>query len=66
MKTTARVFLAHGRDEHGKIYWFGWIENGAEETRAFDLSLGALYPYLNGSDVRLCPTLDYAMAQFQT
>jgi len=29
------------------------------------LSQGVLYPYLNGSDVRICPTLDYAMAQFK-
>jgi len=54
-----------GATNNGKIYWFGWIENGAEENRAFDLSFGALHPYLNGSDVRICPSLDYAMAQFK-
>jgi prepilin-type N-terminal cleavage/methylation domain-containing protein/prepilin-type processing-associated H-X9-DG protein len=46
-----------GITNNGKIYWFGWIENGAEEDRAFDLSYGALHPYLKGSNVRLCPTL---------
>jgi len=47
------------------IYWFGWIGPGAEGQRPFDLSYGALYPYLNGSDVRLCPSLGYALAQFK-
>jgi prepilin-type N-terminal cleavage/methylation domain-containing protein/prepilin-type processing-associated H-X9-DG protein len=39
----------------GQILWFGWLGAGAEGQRPFDLSRGALYPYLNGSDVRLCP-----------
>jgi prepilin-type N-terminal cleavage/methylation domain-containing protein/prepilin-type processing-associated H-X9-DG protein len=50
---------------YGAIYWFGWIGPGAEEQRPFDLSYGATYPYLNGSDVRLCPSLGYALAQFK-
>ena len=50
---------------NGALWWFGWIENGAEETRAFDLSLGALHPYLGGSDVRLCPALYATSAQFK-
>jgi len=49
----------------GRLYWFGWIENGAEESRAFDLSLGALHPYLGGSDARLCPTLYATASQFK-
>ena len=50
---------------HGAIYWFGWIGPGQEGQRPFDLSYGAMYPYLNGSDVRLCPSLGYALAQFK-
>jgi prepilin-type N-terminal cleavage/methylation domain-containing protein/prepilin-type processing-associated H-X9-DG protein len=50
---------------YGATYWFGWIGPGAEEQRAYNLSLGALYPYLNGSDVRLCPSLGYALALFK-
>jgi prepilin-type processing-associated H-X9-DG protein/prepilin-type N-terminal cleavage/methylation domain-containing protein len=50
---------------YGAIYWFGWIGPGQEGQRLYDLSYGALYPYLNGSDVRLCPSLGYALAQFK-
>jgi prepilin-type processing-associated H-X9-DG protein len=54
-----------GQTNYGEIWWFGWIGPGAEETRAFDLSSGALFPYLNGSDVRICPALNYSLAQFK-
>lgn len=47
---------ADGATNNGVLYWFGWIANGAEGHRPFDLSVGALYPYLNDSDVRLCPS----------
>ena len=50
---------------YGAIYWFGWIGPGQEGRRAFDLSYGALYPHLGGGDVRLCPSLGYALAQFK-
>lgn len=50
---------------YGEIYWFGWIGPGPEEQRPFDLSLGALYPYINDSHVRICPALNYALAQFK-
>jgi prepilin-type N-terminal cleavage/methylation domain-containing protein/prepilin-type processing-associated H-X9-DG protein len=50
---------------YGAIYWFGWISPGPEEQRAFDLSCGAMYPYFNGSDVRLCPTMGNALSQFK-
>ncbi len=49
----------------GQTWWFGWLGTGPEGQRPFDLSLGALYPYLNHSDVRLCPSLGYALAQFK-
>jgi prepilin-type N-terminal cleavage/methylation domain-containing protein len=49
----------------GQLWWFGWLGTGQEGQRPFDLSQGALYPYLKGSDVRLCPALGYALAQFK-
>lgn len=51
----------------GTIYWFGWLHNDdmPEGQRPFDLSPGVLFPYLNGSDVRLCPTLYTTAAQFK-
>lgn len=50
---------------NGVTYWFGWMENGREGDRAFDATQGALYPYLQGRGVELCPALDYAMARFK-
>ena len=52
---------------NGALWWFGWIEGtqAQEGQRAFDLSYGVLFPYLNGSDVRLCPALGSAMAGFK-
>jgi prepilin-type processing-associated H-X9-DG protein len=51
----------------GHLYWFGWLQSDsmAEGQRAFDLSQGVLFPYLNGSDVRLCPALYATPAQFK-
>jgi prepilin-type N-terminal cleavage/methylation domain-containing protein/prepilin-type processing-associated H-X9-DG protein len=51
----------------GTLYWFGWLHNDdlPEGRRPFDLSQGILFPYLSGSDVRLCPTLYATMAQFK-
>jgi prepilin-type N-terminal cleavage/methylation domain-containing protein/prepilin-type processing-associated H-X9-DG protein len=51
----------------GVIYWFGWLHNDdlPEGQRPFDLSQGVLFPYLGGSDVRLCPTLYATPAQLK-
>jgi prepilin-type N-terminal cleavage/methylation domain-containing protein/prepilin-type processing-associated H-X9-DG protein len=51
----------------GTIYWFGWLQSdtAAEGRRTFDLSQGVLFPYLGGSDVRLCPTLYATPAQLK-
>jgi prepilin-type N-terminal cleavage/methylation domain-containing protein/prepilin-type processing-associated H-X9-DG protein len=49
----------------GQTYWFGWIGPGPEGQRPFDLSAGKLFPYLDHSDVRLCPTLNWKSAQFK-
>jgi prepilin-type N-terminal cleavage/methylation domain-containing protein/prepilin-type processing-associated H-X9-DG protein len=46
-----------GPTNSGFEYWFGWIGNGNQETRPFNLSSGSLYPYLHGSEIRLCPAL---------
>lgn len=49
----------------GDIYWFGWLARGAEGTRAFDATQGALYPYLSGRGVEVCPVLNYALRSFK-
>jgi prepilin-type N-terminal cleavage/methylation domain-containing protein/prepilin-type processing-associated H-X9-DG protein len=49
----------------GQLYWFGWIGPGAEGTRPFDATVGALYPYLLGRGVELCPSLNYSLGQFK-
>ena len=52
-----------GNARSGALWWFGWLETGPPDgQRGFDLSTGALFPYLNGSDVRLCPALNNALA----
>ena len=38
------------------VVWLVAGNNVPEGQRAFDLSTGVLFPYLNGSDVRLCPS----------
>lgn len=49
----------------GQQWWFGWLASGVEGQRAFDLSSGALFPYLQGSDVRLCPSPVWDSPQFK-
>lgn len=44
---------------NGQIYWFGWLENGAEGTRQFDPAFGALYPYCGAHGVEICPAFNY-------
>ena len=53
-----------GATNNGDVYWFGWIERGAEGQRKFDVSRGVLYAYVRDS-VRTCPQLNYAMAEFK-
>ena len=53
--------LANG----GRIYWFGWLQDGAEGQREYDPAPGALYPYLRGHSVGMCPALNYSLAQFK-
>jgi prepilin-type processing-associated H-X9-DG protein/prepilin-type N-terminal cleavage/methylation domain-containing protein len=54
-----------GPTNGGQLYWFGWLGAGPEGQRAFDATPGALYPYLQGRGVEICPSLNYAMAQFK-
>src|SRR6185437_15976745 len=49
----------------GQIYWFGWMGPGVEGQRPFDATLGALFPYLQGRGIEICPSLNYALAQFK-
>jgi prepilin-type processing-associated H-X9-DG protein/prepilin-type N-terminal cleavage/methylation domain-containing protein len=49
----------------GDLYWFGWLERGAEGSRRFDATQGALFPYLGGRGVEVCPSLNTAMASFK-
>ena len=49
----------------GQQWWFGWLASGTEGQRAFDLSTGVLFAYLNGSDVRLCPSPVWNSPQFK-
>ncbi|MBC8095117.1 MAG: DUF1559 domain-containing protein [Akkermansiaceae bacterium] len=57
----------HGRTNagQGQILWCGWLGPGAEGARPFDATQGALYPYLKGCGVEICPSLNYALSQFK-
>jgi len=58
--------ISDGNTNNGTIWWFGWLDNSQPEgSRPFDLSAGKLFPYLNGSTVRLCPSLDASGPQFK-
>ena len=49
----------------GQLYWFGWIGVGAEGDRPFDPSQGFLFPYLRGRGLDMCPSFNYALAQYK-
>lgn len=54
-----------GTANNGIIYWFGWLQNGAEGQRQFDPSFGSLYPYTLGGGIDICPSLNYYSSQFK-
>jgi len=56
-----------GMTNGGQLFWFGWMEGTqvAEGQRQFDPMSGALWPYLDGRGVELCPSLNYALGQFK-
>jgi prepilin-type N-terminal cleavage/methylation domain-containing protein/prepilin-type processing-associated H-X9-DG protein len=59
-------YVQPGVTNGGRLYWFGWIDStGQEGQRPFDLRFGVLFPYLNGGDVRLCPSPVWTSPQFQ-
>jgi len=49
----------------GDVFWFGWLAHGSEGTRAFDPRQGALYLYLQGRGIEICPSLKYESSQFK-
>lgn len=61
-----QVFAFRGPATNGgDLFWFGWLERGQEGERAFDPTAGALYPYLQGRGVDLCPAFNYQLAEFK-
>jgi len=58
-------YVQPGNLNNGLLYWFGWIANGTDGQRAFDLAAGVLSPYLHGSAVRLCPSPAWNSPQFK-
>jgi prepilin-type N-terminal cleavage/methylation domain-containing protein/prepilin-type processing-associated H-X9-DG protein len=54
-----------GATNGGRLYWFGWLKPGAEGEREFDAVQGALYPYLQGRGVELCPSFDYGNSLYK-
>lgn len=50
---------------NGDVFWFGWLARGAEGQRAFDATQGALFPYLEGRGVELCPSLNTCGPRFK-
>lgn len=52
---TTRTFSTNG----GVVHWCGWLDGTKPEgQRPYDFTYGILYPYVNASDVRLCPSLN--------
>jgi len=49
----------------GALYWFGWLQHGAEGERDFDARQGPLYEYVNGLGIEICPSLNYASGWFK-
>jgi prepilin-type processing-associated H-X9-DG protein/prepilin-type N-terminal cleavage/methylation domain-containing protein len=58
-------YYRSGYTNGGYIYWFGWLEDGEEGNRAFDATRGALFHYLQGRGVEICPALDTHSPQFK-
>jgi prepilin-type N-terminal cleavage/methylation domain-containing protein/prepilin-type processing-associated H-X9-DG protein len=54
-----------GAKDNGTIYWFGWIERGSEGERRFNPQDGALYPYLKGRGVEICPSFNYQYRKYK-
>jgi prepilin-type N-terminal cleavage/methylation domain-containing protein/prepilin-type processing-associated H-X9-DG protein len=52
---------------NGALWWFGWLQGTTvpEGQRAFDLTTGVMFPYLHGSNMRLCPSPAWDSPQFK-
>ncbi len=58
--------VSDGATNGGTTWWFGWLDGSQPEGhRPFDLSVGKLFPYLKGNDVRLCLSFYSTKAQFK-
>jgi prepilin-type N-terminal cleavage/methylation domain-containing protein/prepilin-type processing-associated H-X9-DG protein len=53
------------RTNGGWRYWFGWLGDGSEGQREFDATQGALWPYLKGRGVEICPSLNRVNVRFK-
>ncbi len=51
--------------DNRRLFWFGWMGDGAESQREFDPSQGVLWPYLRGRGIELCPAFNYGSAEFK-
>ncbi|MFO1512505.1 MAG: prepilin-type N-terminal cleavage/methylation domain-containing protein [Verrucomicrobiota bacterium] len=49
----------------GKNWWFGWLGNGVEGSRPYDLSTGVLFPYRQQRRALYVPPLNPTMARFK-
>jgi prepilin-type N-terminal cleavage/methylation domain-containing protein/prepilin-type processing-associated H-X9-DG protein len=58
-------FRYKGNTNDGQILWCGWLSDGAEGERTFDITQGVLFPYLRGRGVELCPGLNNFLSQFK-
>jgi prepilin-type processing-associated H-X9-DG protein len=54
-----------GPTNGGRLYWFGWLQDGAEGERQYDAQPGALYPYVKGHNLGVCPALNYSLNLFK-
>jgi prepilin-type processing-associated H-X9-DG protein/prepilin-type N-terminal cleavage/methylation domain-containing protein len=62
-----RAFVERGaRTNNGWVYWFGWLEDGAEGERDFDATRGSLWPYLQARGVETCPSLNRTGASLKS
>lgn len=52
-------------EDDGDIWWFGWLQRGAEGDRRLDPSKGALWPYLQGRGIALCPAFDFTGPRYK-
>jgi len=40
----------------GEVFWFGWLQRGAEGARTYDFTPSPLFPYLGSKQAGLCPS----------